>query len=51
MTLVATAKKLKVSFFAYIYDRVSGAMALPSLAELIKQRSPAFHPVTTDLSA
>ncbi len=51
MTLVATAKKLKVSFFAYIYDRVSGAMALPSLAELIKQRSPAFHPLTTDLSA
>lgn len=51
MTLVATAKKLKVSFFAYIYDRVSGAMALPSLAELIKQRSPAFHPVTTELSA
>jgi hypothetical protein len=51
MTLVATAKKLKVSFFAYVYDRVSGAMTLPSLAELIKQRSPTFHPVTTDLSA
>lgn len=50
MTLVATAKKLKVSFFAYIFDRVSGAMALPSLAEIIKQRSPAFHPVTTELS-
>jgi hypothetical protein len=50
MTLVATAKKLKVSFFAYIYDRVSGAMALPSLAELIKQRSPAFHPIMTELS-
>lgn len=45
MTLVATAKKLKVSFFAYIYDRVSGTMALPSLAQLIKQRSPAFHPL------
>lgn len=50
MTLVATAKKLKVSFFAYIYDRGSGAMTLPSLAELIKQRSPAFHPATPELS-
>jgi hypothetical protein len=50
MTLVATAKKLKVSFFAYIYDRVSGAMALPSLAELIQQRSPAFHPIVAELS-
>lgn len=50
MTLVATAKKLKVSFFAYIYDRVSGANALPSLAEIIKQCSPAFHPIMTELS-
>jgi hypothetical protein len=50
MTLVATAKKLKVSFFAYIYDRVSGANALTSLAEIIKQRSPAFHPIMTELS-
>jgi hypothetical protein len=50
MTLVATAKKLKVSFFAYIYDRVSGANAMPSLAEIIKQRSPAFHPIMTELS-
>jgi hypothetical protein len=49
MTLVATAKKLKVSFFTYIYDRVSGANALPSLAETIKQRSPAFHPIMTEL--
>jgi len=50
MTLVATAKKLNVSFFAYIHDRVSGVMALPSLAEIIKQRSPAFHPITPELS-
>jgi len=50
MTLVATAKKLKVSFFAYIYDRVSGANALPSLAETIKQRSPAFHPIVAELA-
>lgn len=50
MTSAATAKKLKVSFFTHIYDRVSGAMALPSLAKLIKQRSPAFHPIMTELS-
>ena len=50
MTLVATAKKLKVSFFAYVHDRVSGLNALPSLAETITQRSPTFHPIITDLS-
>lgn len=50
MTLAATAKKLKVSFFAYIHDRVSGANMLPSLAQTIKQRSPAFHPIMTELS-
>ncbi len=48
MTLVATAKKLNVSFFAYIHDRVSGLNTLPSLAELIKQRSPAFHPIFSE---
>lgn len=45
MTLAATAKKLHVSFYAYIYDRVAGVFALPSLAELIQQQAPAFHPV------
>ena len=45
MTLAATAKKLGVSFFAYIYDRVSEAYLLPSLAELIQQQSPTTHPV------
>ena len=45
MTLAATAKKLGVSFFAYIYDRVSEAYLLPSLAELIRQLSPATHPI------
>lgn len=47
MTLAATAKKLGVSFYAYVYDRVSGANLLPSLADTLKQRSPAFHPVIT----
>jgi FtsZ-binding cell division protein ZapB len=51
MTLAATAKKLKVSFFAYIHDRVSRVDALPSLAETIRQRSPASHPIISELSA
>jgi FtsZ-binding cell division protein ZapB len=45
MTLAATAKKLGISFFAYVYDRVAGVNALPSLADIIKQRSPASHPI------
>ena len=39
MTLSETAKKLGVSFYAYIHDRVSGDRCLPSLASLILQRS------------
>jgi len=39
MTLAATAKKLGVSFYAYIYDRVSCAYHMPSLAELITQQA------------
>lgn len=45
MTLAATAKKLGVSFFHYIHDRTAGLYALPSLANLIRQRSPASHPI------
>jgi hypothetical protein len=45
MTLAATAKKLGISFFDYLYDRVSETYALPSLAELIRQRSPASYPI------
>jgi FtsZ-binding cell division protein ZapB len=45
MTLVATAKKLGISFFAYVYDRVAGVNALPRLAHIITQRSPASHPI------
>jgi hypothetical protein len=43
MTLAATAKQLGVSFYAYIYDRVAAVNALPSLADLIRQRAPAVH--------
>lgn len=40
MTLAGTAKKLGVSFFKYLYDRISGAYRMPSLAEVIAQRAP-----------
>ena len=39
MTLAATAKKLGVSFYHYIQDRVSGAYELPALADTITQRA------------
>jgi len=45
MTLAATAKKLGISFLAYVYDRIAGVNALPPLADIIKQRSPASHPI------
>jgi Transposase IS66 family len=38
-TLLSTARKLRVNFFQYIRDRVSGARQMPSLADLIKQRA------------
>lgn len=39
MTLTATAKKLAVSIYHYIHDRVSGAYEMPDLADLITQRA------------
>lgn len=45
MTLAETAKKLGVSFYAYIHDRISESYKLPNLADMIRQQSPAFHPV------
>ena len=39
MTLVATCKKLGVSFYAYVLDRISGANELPRLADLITERA------------
>jgi hypothetical protein len=38
-TLEATAKKLEVSFYEYIYDRISMAYRLPALAELIARQA------------
>jgi hypothetical protein len=37
-TIAETAKKLQVSFYAYLYDRVSKSYALDSLAERISQQ-------------
>jgi hypothetical protein len=45
MTLVATAKKLGVSFYAYVFDRIAEVYAMPSLADLIQQRSLDYQPL------
>jgi hypothetical protein len=39
MTLTATAKKLSVSIYHYLHDRVSRAFEMPDLADLITQRA------------
>jgi hypothetical protein len=39
MSINQTAKKLGVSFYDYVYDRVSGQNKLPSLADLIAQKA------------
>lgn len=39
MTLAATAKKLGISFYKYIYDRVSCDYEMPHLADLIAERT------------
>ena len=40
LTLLATCRKQGVNFFAYLRDRISGANALPSLAELVLAHAP-----------
>lgn len=42
-TIVATAKKLGVSVYAYIKDRLSGARQMPSLAEMIREKAKHLH--------
>ncbi len=39
LTLADTARKLKISFYAYIQDRISGTNQIPSLATLVTQRA------------
>jgi hypothetical protein len=43
MTIVETAKKLGVSSYHYLQDRVSGTTRLPALADLITARAPHLH--------
>jgi hypothetical protein len=43
MTLVETAKKLGVSIYHYLHDRVSGTKELPALAALIAERAQDLH--------
>ena len=39
MTIVQTAKKLGVSAYQYICDRVSNKLEMTSLAQLIREKS------------
>ncbi len=43
MTLAATAKKLGVSFYTYVHDRISGEQTVPPLADLIRARAAELH--------
>jgi len=43
MTLAETAKKLGVSFFAYIFDRISGANRMVKLSDLIAAKAKEMH--------
>lgn len=42
-TLVSTTKKLGVSFYQYVHDRVTAAHQVPSLAELINEKAQALN--------
>lgn len=39
MTLADTARKLEISFYAYIHDRISGINQIPPMATLVTQRA------------
>jgi hypothetical protein len=43
MTVNETAKKLGVSFYDYVHDRVTGRFELPSLADLVMQKAQAVR--------
>jgi hypothetical protein len=42
MTLAETTRKLGVSFYAYLHDRITGANAIPPLADSIAQAAASF---------
>ena len=39
MTLAATTRKLGVSFYQYIHDRISGANQIPRLADMVEKKA------------
>jgi hypothetical protein len=43
MTLAETTKKLGVSFYQYIHDRISRVSLIPPLADLVTQRAKALN--------
>lgn len=43
MTLAATTKKLGVSFYRYLHDRVTQTLSIPPLADLITERAVALN--------
>ena len=43
LSLTVTARKLGVSFYHYIYDRIAAINQMPSLAELVTTRTLAAH--------
>lgn len=45
-SIVRTAKKLLVNGYEYLHDRISGALRMPSLASLIRARSPPCAPAS-----
>ncbi|NOR66278.1 MAG: hypothetical protein GQ528_02860 [Woeseiaceae bacterium] len=42
-TLSATAKKLGVNIYDYLYDRISGAYEMHAIADIITQRAKDLH--------
>ncbi len=47
MTLAETTRKLGVSFYAYLHDRITGANVIPPLADLITQAAACSSPAPT----
>ena len=39
MSLSATAKKLGINFYSYIYDRIAGTLKIPNIADIIAQKA------------
>ena len=50
-TLAATAQKLGVSLYHFVWDRLTQAGQIPPLARLIEERAPALHLGASWLSA